>query len=370
MPIEFLPIDESLLPLTRAFNIRLKEGGAPVDFFLPESEGRPPCLTGQIRRRHIVARDGDFVRGGYLETTYPGSVGGTSAPLVNISAILSESLIDKRFVTLPSRMLKEVRRDGRYVFAVGAGGVDRPWPRFLKAADWAVEEVPFHFRFYNARRALVELRPLREPRWRGVAARLAAASGLGPAAIHTIQALRSRRMRTLEQQQLTTVTNWGPWADELWSSVSPGICIAVARRSEVLREMYDLADPRIRVWRLCENARTVAWTASLLTTYTNHKYFGNLRTAVLLDAIALPGAAASVLRLTSSALARDGAELVVCNFSHGTWIRACSDAGFWRGPSNFMLAVPPDLASVCGQPPVRSGQAHFTRGDADGRVNL
>jgi hypothetical protein len=55
----------------------------------------------------------------------------------------------------------------------------------------------------------------------------------------------------------------------------------------------------------------------------------------------------------------------VSNQSHPAWIEALRRQGFIVGPSNFVLAMSPELAAR-----VPAGLMHFTRADGDGPINL
>ena len=102
----------------------------------------------------------------------------------------------------------------------------------------------------------------------------------------------------------------------------------------------------------------------------DHKYFGNLRVATLLDGMALPDARREVVSQVSGALVREGAELLVTNQSHTAWVRAFRSAGYLAGPSNYILALSKQLAAEIAEQPEGLARMHFTRGDGDGRGHL
>jgi hypothetical protein len=60
-----------------------------------------------------------------------------------------------------------------------------------------------------------------------------------------------------------------------------------------------------------------------------------------------------------------GCDLLVSNQSHPAWISALRRQGFFRGPSNFVLALSPPLAAARA-----AGCLHFNRADGDGPINL
>jgi hypothetical protein len=101
----------------------------------------------------------------------------------------------------------------------------------------------------------------------------------------------------------------------------------------------------------------------------DHKYFGNLRVGTVLDCVAAPEAAGPVVWLSARMLARAGADVVLTNQQHLLWRNAFRHAGFFPGPSNYLLAMSKGLSEEAAQ---RGGHdaIHITRGDGDGRIHL
>ena len=140
---------------------------------------------------------------------------------------------------------------------------------------------------------------------------------------------------------------------------------AVSRDLRTVRELYPL-DDRERGYVLRCEGRPVGWMSARLTRMRDHKYFGDLQVATLLDSVALPGFLRGSVTLASRALAHEGAELLVTNQSHMEWVAAFQAAGYLRGPSNYILALSKQLAADIASQPGGFARMHFTRGDSDG----
>jgi hypothetical protein len=70
-------------------------------------------------------------------------------------------------------------------------------------------------------------------------------------------------------------------------------------------------------------------------------------------------------------LLRDrGVDLIVSNHLHHAWTKALADAGYLRGPSNFLFVVSPALAALLDPFEASADQMHMTRGDGDGPIHL
>jgi hypothetical protein len=100
----------------------------------------------------------------------------------------------------------------------------------------------------------------------------------------------------------------------------------------------------------------------------DHKQFGGMRVGTIVDCLAPPASADSVVRAATSLLEQRGVDLIISNQLHAAWSRALLGAGFRRGPSNYLLALSPDFAAVAGTAP--DDQFHFNRGDGDGPIHL
>jgi ferredoxin-NADP reductase len=61
-----------------------------------------------------------------------------------------------------------------------------------------------------------------------------------------------------------------------------------------------------------------------------------------------------------------GVDVIISNQSYAAWERALRTDGFFRGPSNFLLAASKELAAL-GVP---AADMHINRGNGDGPVHL
>ncbi len=352
-----------------AFNERMQAARAPADFLLPDRPndshtlGVAPQPVGWTK---FVVLDGDdAVRGGFLLMTQPAWVDGDVVEAANYQAPLSEGIIDARYGMVGMHMLRYVQAHWPYVFAVGMGGLDRPLPRLLQAAGWRVEPVPFLVHVVQPARVLRELRVFQQRPAMRLAARVGAATGLGAIGVAALQhrAWTSRAPRDL---QLDRVERWGDWANTLWERTRAGVTFSVMRGRTVLDCLYPLNDPRYVGYVARRGGDVVGWAVALDTPMVDHRHFGTLRVATVLDAVALPDAATAVACHLRRALSRT-ADLVVTNQTHDVWIDAFRRAGFLGAPSNYLLAMSKRLSVVAGG---RLSRVHVTRGDGDGRIHL
>jgi hypothetical protein len=352
-----------------AFNRRM-QAHDQTEYVLYE---QPPYMEpddAPIRNRFYVVRDEDAVRGSLLLAAFPGSFGsGEDADVINCREPISEAIIDSRFALVALRLLKFMEKQGPYLFALGMGGEDRPFPRLLKSAGWTLQPVPFLFRVARAGAFLRELRMLRTSPVRRILSRVAAITGAGKLGVTALQFRSATAALSASGLTVAPITAWEGWVDELWQQCRRDISFGVSRDLRTVRDLYPL-DERVHGYCVRRGGKPIGWMAAQTTQMNDHKYFGSLRVSTILDGIALPGDMRSVVSLVSRSLIREGADLLVTNQSHESWLEAFRGSGYLSGPSNYILALSKGLAAAVSAQPNGLARMQFTRGDSDGRCHL
>jgi hypothetical protein len=370
MRIRIVRLTENLLPATRAFNARL---GANAPFRLPERlpTKRPDsvAISSGITWTHYVALENSEVRGGFLLMDQPAWINGTLDRASNYQSVLSEGIRDRKYGSVSVHMLKHIEQGPPHAFILGMGAAENPLPRLLKASGWTLHRVPFLFHVCNIRNFLREMRVFRKNRYWRMAAGMASISGAGWIGIRLLQARPVSSAVSLAGLKVDRVRAWESWADELWSRYRNHCSFAVVRDRTTLDQLYPLSQERLTVSLFSKGSSPIGWAACQDTPMENDQYFGNLRVATVLDAVAAPEFAALLARSLTRVLHASGADLVITNQGHSLWIRAFRGAGFLPAPSNYLLATSKKLSSA-----IRSGggeeRVHLTRGDGDGRIHL
>jgi hypothetical protein len=341
-------------------------GHAPTDFVLPD---RPNAVDGSpdaaIRWTKYIAIDEQAAaRGGFLLMEQRGWLNGGSIRVANYQAPVSEGILNPRYGMVGLHMVRFIQREWPCAFVVGMGTADRPLPRLLSAAGWSVREVPFFFRIVRARRVFRNLRPLYARTWSGLGARIAANTGAGWLAaslLHTRPPLHEAL-----PLQIDRLHTWNNDVDELWQRTAHECAFAVTRDRPTLRALYPLDDRRYAAYAFTSNGKLRGWAVCAVTAMRDHKYFGDLRVATILDAWSEPDAAGSIVALLTQHLRRT-VDLIISNQSHRVWTAAFRRAGFASARSNYLLALSRPLTAAIGG---ATDRLHVTRGDGDGRIHL
>jgi hypothetical protein len=285
------------------------------------------------------------------------------------TAPLSEGIIDKRHAAVGPMLISHALKLQPLLFSSGMGGLQQPLPRMMKGLGWHVMEVPFWFRVIRGSRFLRNIGPLRKDALRRLAADTLAFSGIGSLGIAVAQQFRTRA--SFDRQFHTEpLTEFGPWADDVWNQSQDEYLLSAVRNADYLRFNYPQTAHPYSGIKLLDAGAPVGWVNLLECRPQNKSYFGAMKVAAMIDGVArrpfIPSLVTSAVRTAKE----NGADMVFSNQTHQDWTEALRNAGFWPGPSNYLLALSKELAR-CLEPLTEAiPRIHFNRGDGDGRVNL
>lgn len=372
MAIEIKSYTEELTPLVKAFNQRLKAGGADHQFpehhvptWLPKVDGRKIYLE-----YFVAVENGSDVRGAFglkhqefsllTETV---SVGFCQLPL-------SEGIVNKRYAFTGAQVLMNALKRKELFYALGIGGYEQPLAVMLLKLGWTFEAVPFFFRVQHPFRFFRNLAYLRSTGFRRSLADLLAWSGAGWIAVTLGNLLLPKRTWERPAPTGEVVQHFGAWADRLWELCRGDYTLCARRNSETLNVLYPQSDPRFIRLKVSQDGKVIGWAVLLNTQMEGAKYFGSMRVGSLVDCMALRKDARQVVRAAAQHLKSVGADMVVSNQLDTAWGRALKSCGFLKGPSNFLFGASKNLVERLQPFPERLSRIHITRGDGDGPINL
>jgi hypothetical protein len=373
MAVVIKPYTEDLIPAVQAFNRRLAAGGVASRYLFPEHH-IPPWLPrldhGRLYHDLLLAVENDSVRGGCIITHQDFSFQGEVRSIGYYRHPISEGIVSKAHVMVGVQMLRSALERQPLLFALGMGGCDRPLPQILNRMGWNLWLLPFHFKVGSPYRLLKQLRPLRTTPVRRLLANFAAVTGLGWLGIKTIQGLRNVRAVGDPSVSVERVMAFSSWADGLWQQCKARYAMIAVRDHETLNVLYPAVNNRFTRLKISRGGTVLGWAVLLDTPMRDDHYFGDLRVGSLVDCLALPENAPAVARSATEVLERRGVDVIISNQSHAFWSGALRDAGFQRGPSNFVFAASKKLSELLHPFEGRKGQVHLNRGDGDGPINL
>jgi hypothetical protein len=367
--IQIVPYTAEHIPAVKAFNSRLDRSQAGA-FRLSERAPEPRQYCEGIAYHHLLAVDeSGQVRGGYYMRLQPMLVRGAIHQVGEYGSPLSEGIVDKRYTTVGLAMLIHALKLQPLLFASGMGGMSQPLPRMMKGMKWRVLETPFWFRVIHGSRFLRNIGPLRKNLPRRIASDLLAFTGLGSAGIALAQRLRTKASPDAKLR-VEPLVSFDDWAADIWDRSREEYLFSAVRTPDYLRFNYPLTGAPYTSLKLVEGSHPVGWVNLLDCQPQNASYFGAMKVSALIDGVAprrfIPGLVNAAVR----AAKKSGADLLFSNQTHQDWNTALRNAGFWQGPSNYLLALSEPLVRLLGPIEEAMPRVHFNRGDGHGRANL
>jgi hypothetical protein len=351
MEIRIEPYKREHVSAVRAFNERLQTRAGSA-FRVGESpqEDAP--------RREYVAIDGrGEVRGSFSLKRQQFWINGEMLEVGNCQLPLSEGIFDPAYANLGMVLLRHALALQPRLFCLGMGSRDHRLPRMLTAMRWTLVDIPFRFRVCHAARFMRNIMPLRQTPQRRLFLDAMAASGAGWLAVHALQ----KRIPISRSVEVEEVADFGEWADDLWKQCKSDLSLSLVRTSEVLNDLY--AGPRYVRLKIAKGA---GWVVLRDTQMQGHRYFGDLRVATIVDALALPSAIPSVVLEAARFMAMRDVDLIISNQGHEAWVRGLGESGFLSGPTNYVMAMSPALSKLATD----HSRLHINRGDGDGPLDL
>jgi len=372
--IQFVKYETGHEPAVAALNERLRLGGSAFQFF-PTAASLWPAERGRglITQEKFLAVEGSEVRGGYGVTQQDFSFYGEVRRIAHIDLPLSEGAVNKDYNLLIVQLLQDARRRYPCIYGSGMGGRDKAMARVFARLRWDIFETPFLFRVEKGREFLLNLQLLRRSRWRRWGANCLAYSGGGGLLARAWRSLRVRSNPERAQAHAEIVTEFGGWADEIWSDNVPRLAMSAVRDAKHLKVLYPDANRKLHRLKISLRDRVVGWAVMLCTdmgTTQSSQYFGQMRVGTIVDCLATQGAENVVVGLAADYLRAQGADLVITNQSLQCWMDALKHQGFLQGPSNYLFSGAPALAALVEPLAANCRKIHYNRGDGDGPIHL
>jgi hypothetical protein len=362
--VQLVPYIEDLESGVRSFNQRLRAGGA-TGWSFPESHiPQFPKVDGRVPyQEFFVAVDAGVVRGGYLLTHNQFALRGKEVevacgPHYNVS----DGLVDPAYAMMGVIQTQDALRRQPLMYALGIGAMDAPLTRLLTAMEWVAFPVPFYFRVLSSSRFFKNLTYFRKDPRKRIALDLLHYSGLGLVGLRVAQ---TRLRRIIKNSHTGTVADFfGTWADEIWEKCRSRYSLVGMRNSSTLNTFYALQDSRFIRLRISTDTHDIGWAVVLESQMRDQRHFGNMRVGSIVDCFGAPEDAVHVLNCATVFLERQGVDLLITNQASSDWCSALHANGYLKGPSNFILALSPQLGNRLQ--PLKNHAAHIHMNRADG----
>ncbi len=367
--MQIAPYTEDLEAAVRSFKQRLHDNGEEKSSFPESHTPRFPKVEGRaLYQEFFVTVHAGAVRGGYSLTHNQFAVHGAETDIAcGPQYNLSEGIFDKTYKMVGAIQAQDALRHQPLMYALGMGGLEMPFPQLLAAMEWVLLPVPFYFRVLSPSVFLENITYLRDNPRKRLAVDLLRYSGLGSLGMRVAQ---SRLPRNRKSASSVVVDSFGSWTDDIWDACRDQYSLVGKRDSATLNMLYPPQDPRFIRLVVSSDNREIGWAVLLDTQMSDHRQFGNMRVGSVVDCLAAPEHAACVLSCATEFLKRREVDIIVTNQASTEWCSALGANGYLKGPSNFILALSPQLADRLAPLEKFAPHIHMNRGDGEGPSNL
>jgi hypothetical protein len=376
MNIRFAAEDD--IPAVARFNQRLREGGRGEEQItlrssLPgEARYRPAGFP--VYRRMMIAEDGREVRAAVLLYHNNVFIHGKKRDFCWLDMPISEGIIDRRYSLAIVQLVKAVSRYESFLMSTGAGPEDKDSFRLLTKLDWRHRAVPFFFYPVKVTKVLLGLSYFKKHAKLRYGALLGGYSGLG-AGVSGLLTLRRRVAASLSGYEHSVVEAFGDWADRIFEDCLPDYGVAMRSDATALNILHPPDKPgltRLRARRKGAKrgaGQDAGWILVASKQMKNNHHFGDLKVGTLVDGFGRAADAPALVAAGINHLVETGADIIVANFSHAAWVKACRRSGMFAGPDSYYLFVSPG-GSPLFEDTCPPREIHMTRGQSDSMWSL
>jgi hypothetical protein len=356
------------------FNRRLREGGRGEEQMtlhpsLPgEARYRPPGFP--VYRRMMIAEDRREIRAAMLLYHHNVFIKGERRDFCWAEMPVSEGIINRKYSLAIIQLMKKATEYQPFLMGIGVGAPEVEAFRFMVKLGWGWRLTPFFFYPVRVSKALLGLRYFKERPKLRYAALLGAFSGAG-AGLSGLLSLHRRLASFLATCQSSEENAFDDWADRIFTYALPDYAAAIRSDAATLNIVYPPGNPgytRLRVRRK-GTRQDVGWILVASKQMKDNYYFGDLKVGTLADGFGRVADAPALVAAGINHLAEAGVDIIVANFLHAAWARACRRAGMIAGPSNYSLFVSPG-GPLLREDSCPSEEIHVARGHGSGLVAL
>jgi amino acid adenylation domain-containing protein len=372
--LEFRLASPEDAPKVEAFNRRLVEAGETYHSLTLQKPFRTMAHIedSPITVEKLFCFEGDEIRGGVSIKRMQFVVNGRAEEVATSIYPLSEGVVNRSYGMIGLMIEEELLR--RYPLLYGLGAPNTLPAMVRRHTGWFRTPVPFYFKVFRASPFLKNISYLRRSTLLRTLFETAASTGLGSlglSSLELVQKVLGHYPRTAKLH-IERFDQWENWADEIWEGARDSYALIGDRSKAALQSLYPSDNERLIKLRITsrDSQAILGWAVLTLAQMKDHKYFGNMALAALVDMLAVPEDALSIVGGALAAARQADADLLVVNHSDERWNRAFRLAGMLPWKSNYYLSISPQLKERFDTVESDSGRFYFTRGDGHGPTRL
>ena len=372
--LEFRLASAEDTPKVEAFNQRLATAGETYHRLSLEKPFRTMAHmeNSPITIEKLFCFEGNEIRGGVGIKRMMFRVNGRDEEVAFAVYPISEGIINRTYGAVGLMIKEELLR--RYPLIYGLGSNDNSPAKVRQLTGWFYTSVPFHFAVLRAGPFLRNIAYLRKRPGLRTLLNFTAGSGVGKAGLALFNLLQRFRgcYPNVNNVQIERFDQWEAWADEIWQISRDRYELIGDRSVSALRSLYPAGHEHLIKLRFkaIDTGRLIGWAVLTIAKLKNHKYFGDMVLAGLVDMLAVPEDAYALVSGVLIEARRAKADLLVVNHSDERWNEALKRAGMLPWKTNNYLSLSPELKKRFDPIDDYTGRYFFTRGDGHGPTRL
>ncbi len=352
-------------PALARLDQRLAAAGSDVRVYPPDAPR--PVPADEPSEQYYVVEDGDEIRGSVYLRRSTLFVGDTTLPIAWVKYPVSESLVDRRFAAVPAAMILFLQREFPNLMAVGMGGLQGTFAQLLDRFRWSGHVVPTMVLPLHPSRVIRQLPQLATRRQLRRLAATADRVGAGAVVSWGVRVIsagleRVRRRGTSVRPLAAPNVDF----DAVFAQARAQYPMLADRRAAAVQWSVPADVPGVTHQTVHVEGIARGWVAVQfvdLRALSSPSPYGALRVGVLHDMLAAPEFAAPVIAAGVRLLRRAGADLIIANHSHPTWLHALRGSGFVTAPPSFACMLSPALTAALTARGAGAHDLYLTRGD-------
>lgn len=265
-------------------------------------------------------------------------------------------------------LLYEVQKHYSNIGTLGIGGPTSNVFKLYRALKWEHHgEIPFFFQIVNPKAFLEKFKYLHKNKYLEFVCKMASSSIIIPLGIKFYFDWKgaSRKRLLYKRCQIEPQESFWEWSDKIWIQSKVHYGAVLERKSTFLNWRF-ATEKEYKIYKIAIPDKGEGYFVVKVRRMVDDPRFGSLLVGTVVDYFCCPKDTEYVLASAATILEEMGSELIVCNFSHKSAVRALPKLGFFSATSNYSFVSSNKWRSNYKPGKVPLDEWHLSRGDSDG----
>ena len=365
---EIRPFRNEDIKMVKEFNARLKSAGQnsmfpddPVPHMYPQKNN-----TELYRKYYLCIENNETVVGAYILQNQIFFINGNYQYLADFMLPISEGSINKKYNFIGLLIQNNALKKQPNLFALGMGGKNTKIHQIHKANKWKFFNIPFLFRVINFSSFFNNIKYIRNYNNLYLFLKILEKTYIINIIITFFNLIIDLRINK-RFGNYYQVQKFSDWSNDIWSKSKNQYDLIAKRDCNNLNVLYGNNNNLIKL-KIQKGNLIYGWCVLKRSKLKNHNHFGDMYLGTIIDFLSIPKYEKNVVQAALYYFKENKVDLIVTNQSNEKFIKILKNNGFFKGPSNFDLAISKKLEKKLKN--LNVNKFHINRGDGDGPTNL